>query len=140
MKTILSTFFVIAMAATTGCYAQNRVEVVIDHVRDTTGMIRVGVFKDEASFLKKPVTARVVKATAGKVVAVFENVPPGEYAVSIIHDSNRNGKLDSNLFGMPKEGFGFSNNVMGSFGPPGFDKAKVVVSASMTITIDTRYL
>jgi uncharacterized protein (DUF2141 family) len=41
---------------------------------------------------------------------------------------------------MPKEGFGFSNNAMGSFGPPGFDKAKVDVQTSQKISIALKYL
>lgn len=128
------------VCAGTASQAQNRVEVVVQQVKDSTGTVRVGLFTDEESFLKKPVMAKIVKATSGKVVAVFESVPAGHYAVSIIHDSNRNGKLDSNLFGMPKEGFGFSNDAMGTFGPPDFAKAKFQVSSSMTVTIKTRYL
>lgn len=121
-------------------YAQNRIEVIINEVKDTTGNIRVGLFTSPESFLKKPLVGKIGKAVTGKVVIVFENVPPGTYAVSIIHDSNRNGELDSNLFGMPTEGFGFSNDAMGSFGPPPFDKAKFTVSSSMTISVKTRYL
>lgn len=121
-------------------YAQNRIEVIVLEVKDTTGLIRVGLFSDAESFLKKPFLGQVVKAAAGKVVVVFENVPHGNYALSTIHDENRNGKLDSNLFGMPKEGFGFSHDAMGSFGPPSFDKAKFTVSSSLTIRLKTRYL
>ena len=68
-------------------------EVIIEQVKDTTGSVRIGLFADAESFLKKPALAKIVKSTSGKVVAVFENVPAGEYAVSIIHDSNKNGKL-----------------------------------------------
>ena len=120
--------------------AQNRIEVIVLGVRDTTGLIRVGLFSDKASFLKKPKAGRIVKAVTGRIVVVFENVPSGSYAVSIIHDSNKNGILDSNFFGIPQEGFGFSNNVMGSFGPPSFDKAKFILSFPLTITLKIRYL
>lgn len=120
--------------------AQNRIEVVVQEVKDTTGIIRVGLFSDATSFLKEPIFGKLVKASTGKTIAIFENVPAGIYAVSVIHDSNKNGELDSNFFGMPKEGFGFSNDAMGSFGPPTFEKAKFIVSASLTITVKTRYL
>lgn len=120
--------------------AQNRVEVVVKDVKDATGIIRVGLFADEKSFLKEPLIGKLVKASGGDVTVVFENVPNGGYAISTIHDSNENGELDSNLFGMPKEGFGFSNDAMGTFGPPSFEKAKFVVSASIVVTVKTRYL
>src|SRR5690242_6852886 len=98
-----------------GALAQVRVEVVVQDVKDSTGMIRVGIFADAQTFLKKPILGKIVKASPGRCVAVFERVPPGTYAISVIHDSNRNEKLDTNFFGVPKEGFGFSNDVMGKF-------------------------
>lgn len=120
--------------------AQHRVEVVITGIRDTTGVVMVGLFKDEKSFLKKPVVGVVVKATNGWAHVVFEGQPTGEYAVSIIHDSDRNGKLDKNFLGIPREGFGFSNNAMGVFGPPSFEKAKFTVKSPTRVYIMARYL
>ncbi|WP_420144634.1 DUF2141 domain-containing protein [Sphingobium sp.] len=46
-------------------------------------------------------------------------VPPGEYAIAIIHDENGNGKLDT-FAGIPREGVGFSRNPVLRFGAPGF--------------------
>ena len=68
-----------------------------------------------------------MEAKEGKIVVVFENVPVGSYALSVIHDENENFELDSNFFGIPKEGFGFGNDAMGSFGPPSFEKTLVKV-------------
>ena len=120
--------------------AQHRVEVVVTGISDTTGVIMVGLFVDAKTFLKKPARGVVVKAKNGQAVAVYDGVPSGRYAVSIIHDANRNGKLDSNLLGIPKEGFGFSNDAMGTFGPPSFEKAGFNVSAPVIIRIKARYL
>ena len=41
----------------------------------------------------------------------IENLQPGEYAAFVLHDGNGNGKVDSNIVGVPTEGFGFSNDV-----------------------------
>ena len=120
-------------------FAQARVEIVISDVRDTSGTIMVALFDNAATFLKKPALGRVTKAHVGQAQVVFENVAPGEYAASIIHDANGNETLDTNFFGIPREGFGFSNNVMGTFGPPSFDKAKFVVSGSVVIRIKAKY-
>jgi uncharacterized protein (DUF2141 family) len=118
---------------------QARVEVAVDGIRDSSGVVLVALFRDADSFLKKPLMGKSVKAAAGHVVAVFEGVAPGNYAASIIHDHNKNGKLDTNFFGVPREGFGFSNNAMGTFGPPSFEKATIRVQSSMVIRITARY-
>ncbi len=52
--------------------------------------------------------AQKVRAHRGTVVASFEGVPRGRYGIAVFHDENRNGRVDTNLVGMPAEGFGFS--------------------------------
>jgi uncharacterized protein (DUF2141 family) len=51
------------------------------------------------------------------------DMPPGAYALSVVHDENGNGRLDTRL-GIPREGFGFSNNPRIWFGPPSFESAR----------------
>lgn len=122
-----------------GARSQHRVEVVVTGVKDTTGMILVALYASQDSFLKKPLAGKSVKATTGQAVVVFEQLPAGDYAASMIHDANKNGKLDTNFFGVPKEGFGFSNDAMGTLGPPSFEKAKFTIRASVSIRFRTRY-
>jgi uncharacterized protein (DUF2141 family) len=106
--------------------AQNTsLEVTVKNIKVIKGTIRVGLFDKETEFLKTPLKGIVVKVSGTEVKVTFEDLPAGEYAVSIIHDENENGDLDSNAFGIPKEGFAFGNNAMGTFGPPSFDKAKI---------------
>ena len=52
------------------------------------------------------------------------NVPDGVYAVSVFHDENMNQKLDKNFMGVPKEGYGASNNPKKKLGPPNFSETK----------------
>jgi uncharacterized protein (DUF2141 family) len=54
----------------------------------------------------------------------LKNLPRGVYAVSVFHDENMNGRLDKNVLGIPKEGYGASNNPRKSMGPPKFAEAK----------------
>jgi uncharacterized protein (DUF2141 family) len=54
----------------------------------------------------------------------FDPVPAGTYAVACFHDENKNGRLDTGLFGIPREGTVVSNHAKGFMGPPTFDKAK----------------
>jgi uncharacterized protein (DUF2141 family) len=70
----------------------------------------------------------------------FGPVPPGRYAVSLIHDENGNGKLDTRLF-IPREGFGFSRDAPVAMGPPRFERAAFAVEgASIRLAIRMRYL
>ena len=129
------------MACSVTAIAQGRLEVVVANVKDTTGTVRVGIFRDEKTFLKDAFVGKIVKAAKGEVKVVFESVPEGKYALSVIHDENRNGELDSNMIGIPREGFGFSNDAMGMFGPPGFEKCEFVITAeAKKMTVTMRYL
>lgn len=63
----------------------------------------------------------VVSESAGENLTVsVPDLPPGKYAVAVYVDSNKNGRHDKNLFGVPKEAYGFSNDARGRFGPPDF--------------------
>lgn len=69
----------------------------------------------------------------------FSNLTPGKYAVRYYHDENMNGKMETNLVGKPTEGYGFSNNVTGKFGPPPFEKWLFDIKADTTITLKPTY-
>jgi uncharacterized protein (DUF2141 family) len=56
-------------------------------------------------------------------IFIFLNIPPGTYALAVIHDENMNGKLDTNWLGIPKEGYGFSNAAKATLGAPSFSAA-----------------
>jgi len=66
---------------------------------------------------------RVISVTGATMEHVFDGLQPGRYAVAIIHDENSNKRLDTNFMGIPKEGYGVSNNIVNMFGPPGFDES-----------------
>jgi uncharacterized protein (DUF2141 family) len=65
----------------------------------------------------------------------FDPIPAGTYAVACLHDENKNGRLDTGLFGIPKEGTVVSNRAKGFMGPPGFDSARFTFSGTAT-TLD----
>ncbi|MET0385455.1 MAG: DUF2141 domain-containing protein [Polyangiales bacterium] len=60
---------------------------------------------------------------------VFDNVPPGEFAVSTFHDENSNNTLDTGAFGIPREGWAMSRDAKASFGPPDYDDARLSLAA-----------
>ena len=79
------------------------------------------------------------RAHRGDMRFVLRDLPPGRYAVNAFHDENGNGDLDTNVLGVPKEGYGFANDPATTFGPPEFEEAAVTAgdapaTAAMTIT------
>lgn len=69
-----------------------------------------------------------------EATAVTDNLAPGDYGVVTIHDENGNQKLDRNLIGIPKEGFGFANNPHVGLSAPPFAAAVVHVTCPVTET------
>lgn len=141
MKLKLTTLFFVLFLMRTGYAQQQTLTVVVKNVNETKGKIAVALFNNEKDFTKNRLQGKTTVAESGEVHVIFENLVPGEYAVSVIHDANENDDLDSNTFGIPKEGFGFSNDAMGMFGPPSFDKAKFKIEAvEKKIVISLRYM
>ena len=56
-------------------------------------------------------------AKAGTMRFVVQDLAPGRYALSAFHDENDNGELDTNLLGIPSEGYGFGNDASAAFVP-----------------------
>lgn len=128
MRTILFTIlFTLTCMAT---IAQGALEITIKNIRKVTGSVMVGLFDNEKDFPKKAVAGKVIAVTGDSVTITFNDLNPASYAISVIHDENNNGKLDSSIFGIPKEGFAFGNNAMGRFGPPSFRNARIRIDES----------
>jgi uncharacterized protein (DUF2141 family) len=121
------------MATSLSAQGQANVVVTVTGVKPANGgSIRVGLFS-ESNFLKTPVEGRIVKASSESIDVKFENVRDGDYAISVIHDANENGELDKTKLGIPREGFAFSNNVMGKKGPPTYQKARFDVKGTTAV-------
>jgi uncharacterized protein (DUF2141 family) len=114
--------------------AQNKLTVQVDGIEQLSGHLLVGVY-DKAQFMKQPIAAQRVKVDADTITMVFEDLPSGEYCISLYQDENDNGKLDTGLFGIPTEKYGFSNNAKGKYGPPSFDDCRFTVEGDREIEI-----
>jgi len=99
------------------------------------GKILIALFNEKKQFLKKRFKEGMTTINNKKITYVFEEIPKGEYAVSIFHDENDNDKMDTNFFGIPKEDYGCSNNARGFMGPPKYEDAKFQFTANKTIQI-----
>ncbi|MBO80970.1 DUF2141 domain-containing protein [Citromicrobium bathyomarinum] len=122
---------------------QDVVVTVVD-VRSADGSVLACLTPSEGAFPDcgedERAQRRMVRANA-RVTIVFNDVPPGEYAISLLHDENGNGKADTVLF-LPKEGFGFSRDAKARFGPPKFSAAAFTVDSDAPVyqKIRMRYM
>lgn len=127
---------VTAAAAPAQPAATLRVEIT--NVRNAKGVVRVDLCT-QAEFLKKCRVFTDVKAAGGTVVATIANVAPGTYGIAATHDENNNAKVDRGLFGIPKEGVGFSNDAPIRMGPPSWKDAHFDIAGNRSVTLKMRY-
>jgi len=105
--------------------------VTITNLKSETGVVRLAIFDKASAFpdnADKAYDKAIAEVKNGKATVVFKNIPHGKYAISAFHDANNDGVINKNAFGIPKEGYGFSNDAMGSFGPPSFAAASFEVN------------
>ena len=102
-------------------------KVEIQNIRVLKGTIYVALFRPGKRFPgNNSVDEKKVNAGSESVQALF-SVEPGDYAIAVYHDENGNGKMDKRLFGIPKEPYGFSNNVKPIMSAPKFSDCKFSV-------------
>ena len=104
--------------------------VHVDDVKAAGGRIEVTVYSSAGTFLKTAAGAAGTAATLDANTIVLKDLPAGDYAFAVFHDTNSNGKLDRNLIGIPTEDYAFSNNALGKMGPPSFEQARFSLPAA----------
>lgn len=116
------------------------VEIRIHGIESNSGVVRIAFYDSEDTYLDEEKISfaheEVVTKTGDMIVKM--EIPEGEYSIAVYHDVNGNKSLDKNMFGIPKEPYGFSNNVMGNFGPPSFEQAMVSIPQMQLISINLR--
>ena len=106
-----------------------------------TGSVMVALYDSAAAYdgnNGRPVAAVAVPASGATVVATFENLPAGDYAMKAYHDVNGDGEMNTNPFGIPTEPYAFSNNAVGNMGPARWAAARFTVAGETAQTIRIR--
>ena len=116
-------------------------QVAVHGVRSARGFVRVAVC-DRAAFLTENCQYfGDAQAVAGTTTLDVPRVAPGSYAIQVFHDDTGGGVIHRGLFGIPREGIGFSNNAKLHIRGPRFDEAAVAVANPLTrINLGLRYL
>lgn len=110
-------------------------------LRSTRGELRLCLTANPHKFPSCVGDVRAIARSvpAGQRQVRFDALPLGGWAVAVIHDANGNARLDT-VLGIPREGFGFSNNPPVGFGAPDFSAARFTLAADGTETVRMRYL
>ena len=124
-------------------YSQDKVKlnIIVTGIKHSGGNLEVGLYNNTKNFPKddQEYLSEIIPVTKDKVEVSF-NIQQGEYAIALFHDKNNNAVCDSNFFGIPTEGFGFSNNVKPFLSAPSFRKAKINLVEDTTIIIRLIYM
>ena len=103
------------------------IHVKILDIRNSSGTLACALFESPVGFpiefLNSATNVTIMKIRKTQAHCDFQDIPTGTYAMAVIHDENKNGKLDTNWAGVPTEGYGFSNEVECVLGAPSFSEA-----------------
>jgi len=116
-------------------FSQFNLDIEITEIRNNTGNILLQILDANEIVLNQEMSA----IKDNKCAFSVKNLKPGKYAVRYFHDENLNGEMETNMFGKPTEGYGFSNNVTGKFGPPPFEKWLFEVKEDKKIVLKPLY-
>lgn len=137
MKLLIGVYFLLLA----GAMPDARLTIKVTELRNDKGQLLVSIYNKATGFPGDPAKALRREKLAiknGTAQLVIDDLPPGKYAVAILHDENENLRLDKQL-GLPAEGYGFSNNAKGLVGPPPFSKAAFNLKEPQEIIIRARY-
>jgi uncharacterized protein (DUF2141 family) len=138
MFKVTGMIFAASLAVTVNGVALSQVSdaslrIEISDIRNSTGDVGCLIFNGPDGYPESHEKAHReshVKIMSGTAFCEFKNIAPGDYAVIVFHDENLNRKLDKNFLGIPREGYGASNNVRPAMSAPGFKEATVSIKAA----------
>lgn len=113
-----------------------KLTVMVKGISKIQGNILLALYNSETTFLKERYKSSITKVTQETAQIVFEYIEKGTYGVAIFQDLNKNNELDTNILGVPKEPYGFSNNASGHFSAPNFSDVQFKMQTDKIITIN----
>lgn len=138
MRILITALILLFYSIMVHAQTHHDLEVQITGIKKVKGVIGVCLVEKAEEFMGNCENYKEYKVSANKMVLSFKNVEPGRYAITIYHDANANGKLDTNFIGLPKERYGFSNNPSTRFGPPSYKKCLFDIKTNSKVEIRLR--
>ena len=121
--------------------AEDTHELTVDlsNPRNKTGQMCVALFRDARGYPDKSEEAVARQCIPMSSLPWRVKVPAGTYAAAVFHDEDGDGVISKRFLGMPKEGYGFSNDPSAYFGPPTWEKASFELVADRNIMVHLTY-
>lgn len=149
MKNYLKILFVSAGLLMIYAFSENSsthvsLKVKVNDLRNNKGVVQFALYNKDGSIpdenYEKFYKIKTAKIDKGSSYVTFSGLKPGVYAVNILHDENKNGKIDKGWF-LPVEGIGFSNyESIGLTNRPSFSGASFHVKKDAAIEIKVIYM
>ena len=115
---------------------EQTITITVTNAKNNTGQIVFALHTTDTWMKGQGIQHDNINITNNIATVTFKNVKPGTYAIMVLHDENKNNRMDFEN-GMPLENYGMSNNPM-SYGPPQFSEAKFNVT-SETLDFKIRF-
>ena len=134
-KIILSIFLLLIFESE----LKSQLIIEITNIKDIKGRIEFGLYDDPNVFLSETEQYKVLylPVVENTVVITIDSLPIGTYAISLMHDLNNDGEMESNFFHIPQEPYGFSNNFHPRFSKPDFEDCQFYYDGeSLELTIE----
>ena len=115
-----------------------KIEVLVTGIEKIKGEMRFALYSENNSFPSDDdlLDFKIVPVNDDKVEVVFKVSEKGKYAIAIMHDLNKNGKMDYNFVGYPKDPYGFSTNPGIWFRRPNFEECSFDLNENTRIEIE----
>ena len=115
----------------------HNLQITVTNFENLKGSLIVCLTDKKEDFLKQCEFQKVVAVTNATISLDIANIKNGIYSISLFHDQNNNGVLDTKgFFGIPSEPYAFSNNPSTTFGPPSFEKCTFLINENTQISIE----
>ena len=131
MKSIFTLGFILAIGYTG--LAQHQLDIKITGLESSEGFVMVDLVDEKGQSIKGyklEIEDRIAQLQ-------IKELKKGTYGIRYFHDENANEEMDTVLFGIPKEGYGFSNNARGNMGPPKLEDYLFSVEGDLSMTLRT---
>ena len=137
MKKLTFLFLFVLALPTLGSSQDNYVlELIVKEFDEIKGNVRICLADSKEGFMKKCFEFKEVPVTSSEMKIYFQDVPPGEYAISLFHDEDSSGKINTDGFlGLPSEDYGFSNNPRILLSIPKYRDCSFKVDSDKTVTV-----
>jgi uncharacterized protein (DUF2141 family) len=134
-------FCLVAQINSNALATESTIRIEITDIRNANGDLSCSLFSSKEGYPEdhsKAYRNIHVKIDSNQATCEFKNITPGTYSAIALHDENKNGKIDKNFAGIPKEGYASSNNDRPRFSAPRFKEASFIASSDAVTTIKVK--